>query len=191
MPDAAAAASRAPRVRRVRADEADRLKRLRLEALEDPAAGVAFLETTAQAEARDDAFWIERAEAAASADTVAQFVADTGDRLVGTVTVLRPGPGERDYFDRENPDGRAQLVAVFVADDHRGRGLLGELFDAASAWPSALGSTELSLDVHVRNMRAQHAYRRLGFTPTGRTTDGPIGLELELAKRLALPTVRA
>lgn len=172
-------------MRRVTADEGARVRGIRLEALADPAASVAFLETLAQGEARDVAFWHDRAARAASGDAVAQLVADTGERLVGTVTVLRPAVGARDYFGRANPDGRAQLVAVFVSHDHRGTGLLGDLFEAAEDWAAPLGTRELSLDTHVRNIRAQHAYRRLGFEPTGRTTDGPMGLEIEFAKRIA------
>lgn len=173
-----------PTVRRIRADEARAIRRLRLDALLDPAADVAFLETRAQAEQRDDAFWVDRAVSGSGSAAVAQFVADAGDRLVGTVTVLRPDPGARDYFGRPNPDGRAQMVAVFVAEDHRGAGLLGELFAAGEEWAAGLGSHEFSLDTHVRNMRAQQAYRKLAYEPTGRTIHGPIGLEIEMLKRM-------
>lgn len=171
-----------PTVRRIRADEAAAIRALRLAALADPAADVAFLETRAQAAARDDGFWHDRARSGATSDRVAQFVADTGRRLVGSVTVLRPEPGALDYFARPNPDGRAQMVAVFVTVDHRGTGLVDELFSAGEAWAAGLGATEFSLDTHVRNMRAQQAYRRLGYAPTGRTLDGPIGLELEMLR---------
>lgn len=175
----------APVVRRVRADESRALRSLRLRALDDPAAGIAFLETRAQAAARDDDFWLDRAVTGASSDRVAQFVAEVQGRLVATVTILRPAPGADDYFGRPNPDGRAQIVAVYVAEPHRGRGILGALFAAAEGWGAALGSTEFSLDTHVRNMRAQQAYRKLGYTPTGRTLDGPIGVELEMLHRPA------
>ncbi|GAA1938873.1 hypothetical protein GCM10009775_33760 [Microbacterium aoyamense] len=172
-----------PEVRRIRADEASAIRELRLGALLDPAADIAFLETRAQAAARDDDFWEDRAVSGATSERVAQFVAETDAGLVGTVTVLRPEPGAEDYFGRANPSGRAQMVAVYVADDHRGTGLLGELFAAGEAWAAGLGSAEFSLDTHVRNMRAQQAYRKLGYEPTGRTIHGPIGLEIEMLKR--------
>ena len=168
----------------MRAGEGRRLREIRLEALGDPAAGVAFLETHATAAARDDAHWADRAATGASSDAVAQFIVDAGARWLATATVLRPEPGAADYFGRDNPQGAAQLVAVFVSADHRGQGLLGDLFAAAEEWASWLGSTSLSLDVHVRNARAQQAYRRLGFHPTGRTVDGPNGLELEMARAI-------
>lgn len=174
-------------MRRIRADEWAALRRLRLVALADPAADIAFLETRAQAVAREDAFWEDRALTGATSDRVAQFVADAPQGLVATVTVLRPEPGALDYFGRANPDGRAQMVGVFVAPGHRGTGLLDRLFAAAQEWARALGTTEFSLDTHVRNMRAQQAYRRLGYAPTGRTLDGPIGLEIEMLARREAP----
>ena len=44
--------------------------------------------------------------------------------------------------------------------------------------------TELALDVHQDNARAQRAYARLGFTATGRVSDGPNGTELEMVRAL-------
>jgi RimJ/RimL family protein N-acetyltransferase len=49
---------------------------------------------------------------------------------------------------------------------------------------SALGLTRLSLDVHRENLRAQAAYRRAGFAPTGETFTSVIGPEIVMARPL-------
>lgn len=171
-------------VRRVRMSEASRVRSIRLEALGDPAAGIAFLETRAEADARPESFWQERAAGAALSESTAQFVAEAGRDWVGTLTVLRPHPGSRDYFGRPARRGRALVVAVYVRPSHRGRGTLEALVDAAADWTRDAGGRELQLDVHADNARAQRAYTRLGFAPTGHTSVGPNGVELEMIRAL-------
>lgn len=171
-------------VRRVRVSDADRARSIRLEALSDPAAGIAFLESRAQAESRPDAYWQERAAGSALSGSAAQFVAEAGRDWVGTLTVLIPDAGREDYFGRVAVEGRALVVAVYVRPTHRGRGTLDALMDAAAEWARACGERELALDVHEDNIRAQRAYARLGFTVTGGTSTGPNGIELEMVRPL-------
>ncbi len=63
--------------------------------------------------------------------------------------------------------------------------MLDALVDAAGEWARARGADEIGLEVHVDNHRAQAAYRRLGFTPTGVTVTGPNGQELAMTRPLA------
>lgn len=164
--------------------EASRARSIRLEALGDPAAGIAFLETREHAEAQPGAFWLERVAGAALSDAAAQFVAEIGRDWVGTLTALLPEPGEQDYFGRIAVAGRALVVAVYVRPSQRGRGLLGALMEAAAGWARDGNATELALDVHQDNLRAQRAYTHLGFAPTGRFVNGPTGTELEMLRAL-------
>ncbi|WP_426805997.1 hypothetical protein, partial [Stenotrophomonas sp. SrG] len=90
------------------------LRTLRLEALRDPAAGIAFLETHDDAAAHPRAFWDARAIGAALSGSAAQFIAELGPSWVGTVTVLIPEPGAPDYFGRIREEGTALAVAVYV-----------------------------------------------------------------------------
>jgi GNAT superfamily N-acetyltransferase len=170
------------RVRRVLASEGDRLRALRLEALQDPAAGIAFLETHDSAAARPGSFWDERAAGAALSPSAAQFVAELGSAWIGTVTILVPEPAIPDYFGRVREPGTALLVAVYVAPEHRRRGVLDRLIDAGAGWAQAQGCGILFLDVHEDNARARAAYARLGFVPTGRTIVGQNGRELEMSR---------
>ncbi|MHC2998730.1 GNAT family N-acetyltransferase [Microbacterium sp. HJ5] len=171
-------------VRRVLATDGERLRALRLEALTDPAAGIAFLETYDEAAARGRDFWDARAIGAALSGSSAQFIAEVGAAWVGTVTILVPEPGTPDYFGRVREEGTALAVAVYVSPGHRGRGILEELVAAGSEWARHQGCDRLLLDVHQENGRAQAAYRRLGFTPTGGTIDGQNGRELEMSRAL-------
>lgn len=171
-------------VRRVRMSESDRVRSIRLEALRDEAAGVAFRETLADAEAKSTDFWQDRTIGAALSDDAAQFVAEIGRDWVGAVTVLIPEPAQAATLDRANIDGRASIVAVYVRPSHRGQGILETLVDAAGEWASDLGQTELTLDVHEHNSRARRAYTRLGFALTGHTWEGPNGVEREMARTL-------
>ena len=63
--------------------------------------------------------------------------------------------------------GRGFLAAVYVSPAHRGAGLLEVLVRAACGWLREQGLTEVHLEVHEDNARAQRAYARLGFVPTG------------------------
>jgi GNAT superfamily N-acetyltransferase len=171
-------------VRRVRLSDAARVRSIRLEALADPVADIAYLETRAQAEARPDEYWQERTAGAALSGSAAQFIAEAGRDWVGTVTVLVPEVGSEDYFGRVAVEGRALVVAVYVRPSHRGRGTLDALMDAAAEWATASGQREIALDVHEDNARAQRAYARLGFTATGVISEGPNGAELEMVRVL-------
>jgi ribosomal protein S18 acetylase RimI-like enzyme len=168
-------------VRRVRHGEWLRVRALRLAALQDPDAGIAFLDTYAHAAAQPTAFWIKRTDDAAGGRRVAQFIAEAGDEWVGSLTVIvRPADAHA-----EEPDVlRADVVGVFVAPTHRGDGTVDGLFAAAARWAAKAGATYLSLDVHADNHRAQGAYRRAGFAPTGESFTGPIGPEIVMARSL-------
>jgi GNAT superfamily N-acetyltransferase len=172
------------RVRRIRVDEWQRVRELRLEALRDPAASIAFLDTYADASAQPAAFWIGRTTAAATERTIAQFVAESGDEWVGSVTVILRPAGTPDHLGRAVSTRRADAVGVFVRPPHRGDGTIDRLFGAVFDWARAATLTTVSLEVHVDNLRAQGAYRRLGFVPSGDVFTGPVGAELRMVRAL-------
>ncbi len=178
-------AVRGPVVRRVRADEWLQLRTLRLEALRDPDAPLAFLESHDDAAARPDEFWHSRTAAAAVGDHVAQFVGvDARDSLLGSVTVIVQAPGSLDHHGAVVPQRRAMLVGVYVRPTHRGDGLITALVDAGAGWARERGFRQLFLDVHRENARAQGAYRREGFAPSGVAFTSVIGPEIEMVREL-------
>ncbi|WP_405797498.1 GNAT family N-acetyltransferase [Streptomyces sp. NBC_01506] len=158
-------------VRAVRADEWAKAKELRLDALRDPAAPVAYLETYDDALRHPDSFWRERTRASAGGTSARQFVAELADGTwAGSVVVLAERRGSTDVLGERSAYDQAHLVGVFVRPEHRGAGLLKELFDAALAWAWALEEPRVErarLYVDERNGRARGAYRKLGFEPTG------------------------
>jgi GNAT superfamily N-acetyltransferase len=175
-------------IRQIRADEWEKVRDLRIESLKDPAAPVAFLETVEQAEARDDAFWQDRARRAADSDAVRQFVAEAPDgSWHGSVTVLVERAGGDDLFEGRIAVDQGHLVGVYVRPEHRGTGLTEALFAAALDWSWSREEPVLErvrLFVHEDNGRAQAFYLKSGFTATGGVVPMPGGdgaMELELA----------
>ncbi|MEV7016905.1 GNAT family N-acetyltransferase [Streptomyces sp. NPDC093991] len=174
------------KVRSLRVDEWPRAKALRLEALRDPVAPIAFMETYESAAARPDSFWRERAERSAEgASGAQQIIAEGPDgEWVGTVTVLMEEAGATDWAGLPVERRQGHLVAVFVRPAYRGIGLTEVLFDAGLEWAWAQGAERVRLLVHEDNGRALRAYRRAGFVETGVTMtlgDSSDGRELELA----------
>ncbi len=80
--------------------------------------------------------------------------------------------GQRDHLGRFVDDRRAFVVGVYVRPAARGTGAIDALLAAAAEWAAAQGLDRLDLDVHRDNHRAQGAYRRAGFEPTGETFTG-------------------
>jgi len=171
-------------VRRVGRDEWQLVRALRLEATADADAAIAFLETHADAAARAEGFWKERTLNAADSDTAAQFVAEADGEAIGSVTVLIRATGQADHLGRIADDRRAFVVGVWVRPGHRGSGAIDALLAAAAEFATAQGLRELMLDVHRDNQRAQGAYRRAGFEPTGETLTSAIGPEVVMARPL-------
>ncbi|MFC4327344.1 GNAT family N-acetyltransferase [Streptomyces andamanensis] len=171
-------------VRAIRADEWPAVKALRLEALRDPVAHLAFLETYEEAVERPDSFWRERAAGAAEGSTeVRQFIAEAPDGTwVGSVTLLMEEAGTTDWAGFPIERRQGHLVGVYVRPEHRGCGLTEVLFDEALRWAWEIGAERVRLIVHEENGRAQRFYRRVGFLPTGRTVplaSAPDANELE------------
>ena len=171
-------------IRRVRPGDWRSARALRLEALQDEAAGIAFLETYERASAEPDAFYRGRTERAADGDDVAQFVAIDGAAWVGSVTVIAQRAGFLDYHGRPVERSRATVVGVYVRGEQRGSGLIDRLLEETAQWARDLGFDELTLGVHAENARAQGAYRRAGFVPSGVTFASSIGPELEMVRHL-------
>ncbi|MGW4221128.1 GNAT family N-acetyltransferase [Streptomyces bacillaris] len=160
-------------IRSVRADEWPLVRQLRLEALQDPVAPVAFLDSYEAAVARPDAFWQDRTAAAAAAEGggVRQFVAESPEgEWAGTVTVLVERPEDDVRFGEAPEVVQGHLVGVFVQPRVRGSGVADALFRAAVDWCWSLSAPRLErvrLYVHEDNPRAAAFYRRFGFVPSG------------------------
>ncbi|HYJ49141.1 MAG TPA: GNAT family N-acetyltransferase [Microbacterium sp.] len=183
--------SRSLAIRRIRADEWAAIRALRIESTSDPDAAIAFLERPDEVGARPDEFWIERARIAASGDSVATLVATRGDHWIGALTVIVRQHGHTDHLGRPVAERRADVVGVYVRPSERGRGVVDQLIATAAQWVAAQGLASVRLDVHRDNGRAQAAYRRVGFRPTGIVTSSAIGDEIEMELSLAPPDPEA
>ncbi|MEW2290032.1 GNAT family N-acetyltransferase [Streptomyces sp. NPDC047841] len=156
-------------VRAIRPDDWERVKELRLDALRDPVAHLAFLETYENAAAKPDSFWQDRAVTSGEGSTTArQFIAETSDgSWAGSVTVLVEEAGATDWAGYPVERRQGHVVGVFVRPEHRGNGLIEALFEAGLAWAWEQRAERVRLFVHEDNARAQTAYRKIGFAPSG------------------------
>ncbi len=156
-------------IRAIRSDEWEAVKRLRLVALRDPVAYIAFFETYEDALARPDSFYQDRAARSAEEPSGArQFIAEAPDgEWVGSLTVLVEEAGSTDLAGFAIERRQGHVVGVFVRPEHRGNGLIKALFDAGVAWARERGVERVRLLVHEKNPRAQGAYRKAGFVPSG------------------------
>ncbi|CAM5270195.1 GNAT family N-acetyltransferase [Streptomyces violaceorubidus] len=105
-----------------------------------------------------------------------------GGLWLGTLTVFveeagtTAGPGSR------WSGGRGTSSGCSCGPSGGGAGLTKALFDAGLEWARANGLERMRLIVHPDNGRAQGAYRKAGFVPSGRTVPlvgGPGDHELE------------
>ncbi|MFI2610131.1 GNAT family N-acetyltransferase [Kitasatospora sp. NPDC018619] len=178
-------------IRRVRAEEWQPLRDIRLDALQDPVAAIAFLETHEQAAARPDEFWQDRTTTAATAPHVAQFIAEAADgRWLGSMTALVERAGGDGALEGDVVEvDQAHVVGVYVRPEARGTGLALELIRTVRDWAWSLTEPRVErvrLFVHEDNARAEAMYRKAGFEPTGvvlSVPGGPGGREVELAVR--------
>jgi GNAT superfamily N-acetyltransferase len=98
--------------------------------------------------------------------------------------VITQRAGTVDYHGTPVERDVATVVGVFVRAEHRGTGIVDRLLDAAAQWAGDVGFDELNLGVHVDNARAQGAYLRAGFAPSGVTFASSVGPEIEMVRRL-------
>ncbi len=170
-------------VRRVRADDWAMIRELRLEALHDPMASVAFLESIETATARPDEEWQARASDASRSTSYSQFLALRDEQLIGSLAVIVRKAGVPDYFERVPEVDLPTVVGVYVSPSGRGLGVIDALLAAAVEFARDRGDRELTLDVHETNLPAIRAYERAGFETTSAFT-GEDGRELGMVKTL-------
>lgn len=94
--------------------------------------------------------------------TVATFVADDGDRVVGFVSV---GPGREDVGGPEV----GELWAIYLLPEVAGLGLGRRLHDTGLEWLRARGYGRALLWVITGNARGRAFYERQGWRPDGLT----------------------
>ena len=161
-------------------DEWRAYRDLRLRALaESPDA---FGSTLEAERTRPDGDWARRLEVAAHAPTELPLVARAGQQAVGLAWARIP-EGEPEV---------AHLFQVWVAPEHRGRGVGQLLLEAVLAWARTAGVRELALDVTRGDTPAVRLYARAGFRPAGDPKPLRAGSPLMVQPmRLALPDVAA
>jgi ribosomal protein S18 acetylase RimI-like enzyme len=98
----------------------------------------------------------------------------SGDIGIGFLAIDKDAAcGIAGAFLRSNHPARAQLISMWTAPSHRGRGIGRMLVDDVAGWARGRGASVLDLFVVSTNAPAIRFYERLGFTRTGRTQPHP------------------
>jgi GNAT superfamily N-acetyltransferase len=141
--------------RRARPEEWERVKELRLRALrEEPTFFRARYEDEVAEPDEEWQAWVEK-------DPV--FVAGECEAICAAYL--------RD-------DGDAQLIAMYVPPETRGRGYGRALVDAVETWARDEGHARVRLNVLETNEAARTLYESCGYVMTGRLEDDPNALVL-------------
>lgn len=69
---------------------------------------------------------------------------------------------------------RAYVLLIYVAPDHRRRGLASYLLDQAEAWAKQRGDHQIGLQVMAQNTAAIALYRKRGYTTISQWMSKPI-----------------
>jgi ribosomal protein S18 acetylase RimI-like enzyme len=154
-------------IRRATVDEWEASRDVRLRALAD--APDAFCSTLERERGFDDETWKSRLERAET------LFAWDGDVVSGTATG-KPDPHE---------DGGREIVAMWVAPEHRSTGIASALIAALVESARSQGASAVALWVAGDNDRARRAYESSGFVLTGEREEMRPGVD-ELRMRLPL-----
>jgi GNAT superfamily N-acetyltransferase len=143
------------RVRRLRPGEAALARELRLRALRD--APEQFGEALEEVLARSREGWEALTASVVLPSTQAMFLAEVGGDPVGSVYALH------DTASAEV----GRLGGMWVAPEHRSRGIGRALVDAVQVWAQELGKRHLRLWVASDGSAGRRLYERAGFRFTG------------------------
>ncbi|MFF0189812.1 GNAT family N-acetyltransferase [Streptomyces sp. NPDC005244] len=132
------------------------------ELLSDTVAGGASIGFLAPLDRADAVAWWQERASAVAAGRLDVWTARRGDRLLGTVGLVRP--------DKPNSRHRAELVKLMVHRDGRGQGLGRTLLTTAETGAAAAGVTLLHLDTETGSP-AESLYLSAGWTRLGAIPD--------------------
>ena len=103
----------------------------------------------------------ERLARMARREDMAVLVADDGGAMIGFASVMAV-----DVIHVDPPAG--MLVALVVAEAHRGRGIGRALADAAESWARSRGADRLTLASGLGRHGAHAFYEKIGYEHTAR-----------------------
>ncbi|MBX3172136.1 MAG: GNAT family N-acetyltransferase [Candidatus Eremiobacteraeota bacterium] len=144
-------------IRRIKTGEWAALRDLRLRALErEPQA---FCATRAEEARLTRSIWEERCRMGAESERTATFVVAEGKHLLGMTVVKRE-------------EERAEIYAVYLAEEARGRGLASGMLELALAFAAGL---PVWLEANAALLPAERLYARCGFRLDGTVRKFPDG----------------
>ena len=142
-------------IRQLSETDWETLREIRLRALDD--SPDAYGRTYAHEKAHTEDVWRERASGGLAGPPSISLIAESDGRSVGMA-------GSR---VRPHDEQIADLFAMWVAPQARGRGIAAALVEHICTWAAATGCHEVHLSVTEGNNAAVRLYERSGFEPTG------------------------
>lgn len=141
------------------------LRAVRLRALAD--APAAFTEPYDVAAAIPEQEWERRVARSLAGEALQLVAVDDDGSFAGMATGIQW-------------DGRARVVGVWVAPDHRGGGTGSALVEAIAVWAATAG-VDCQIEAAPGNDRARALYERLGFVAVDEVP--PEGCDVVLVRR--------
>ena len=138
-------------IRRLQFGEVQLFRRMRLASLQD--APHAFSSTYESALLRSAESWREQADSTAQGAERATFIAFSDDTPIGIAALYRL-PGHTDV---------GETLQVWVAPEHRGKGIARGLMNALFVWASQNGFRRVIATLTKENARAIGFYCKYGF----------------------------
>ena len=106
----------------------------------------------------------EELAAVMTSGEAAFFLAWAGDRAVGFAQCqLR-----HDYVEGTDCSPVGYLEGIFVAEDHRGRGIARQLLRACESWAKEQGCRQFASDCQLDNAQSLDFHRKVGFAEANR-----------------------
>jgi PhnB protein len=130
-------------------------RELRLRALQE--SSHAFGSTYEHEVQQTDTAWVERLTRGVTSASELPLVAEVGGVPAGLAWARV----------RDEEPGVVHLYQMWVAPEHRMRGVGRVLVDSAIAWARSIGASALILDVTAGNGPARRLYEGVGFVPFG------------------------
>lgn len=137
-------------LRELDADDWSTIRSVRLQSLAD--APQAFTSSFQRESRFDEERWRDRAR------TGAWFVAEDHGEVVAIAGGVAGWSGD---------PAKLELVGMWVAPSHRGRGISRALLQRVAQWARSEGATTLTLGVRQGNHAARTAYLRMGLRVSG------------------------
>ena len=95
-----------------------------------------------------------------------RFITDENNRVIGLVEL-----SSRNIVDGCLSSPVAYLEGLYLAPEHRGKGIGSDIIKILIQWCKKKGYSEFATDTEIKNEKAQRFYKSLGFKEVDRVVE--------------------